>query len=260
MVASAVPDLWAAVEFCSLGRTFGSVDAVKDANFTIPAGTTFGLVGPNGAGKTTLIRMATGLLRPTSGSVRVRGTDVWPGSRRVKREIGVLPEGLELFDRLKGGELLEYTGMLRSMPAAHVRSRAEELLDVLGLGQARDRLVVDYSKGMRKKIGLAAALLHNPSVLFLDEPFEGVDPVSAATIRGVLERFRARGATIILSSHVMTTVEFLCSRVAVIDRGRILAEGTIAEVAGGRTLDEAFVEMVGGVDADEAEVLPWLGC
>ncbi len=196
-------------------------------DLTLPAGKFVGLVGPNGAGKTTTLSMITGLLRPDQGRIEVAGRDVWQDPAAVKARIGVLPEGLRLFERLSGRELLAYTGRLRGLPGAEVDKRAAQLLDVLDLAGSQHKLVIDYSTGMRKKIGLAAALLHNPDVLFLDEPFEGVDPVSAQTIRGVLERYTASGATVVFSSHVMELVESLCDWVAVMAAGTIRAHGTL---------------------------------
>jgi ABC-2 type transport system ATP-binding protein len=202
--------------------------------------------------------MITGLLRPDAGEVRVDGLDVWRDPARAKATIGVLLEDMRLFDRLTGAELLTYTGLLRNMPADTVTQRSEDLLGVLGLDEAAGTLVVDYSHGMRKKIALAAALLHDPSVLFLDEPFEAIDPVSARTIRAVLERYTAGGATVVFSSHVMETVERLCDRVAIIDRGRVVTEGTIEEVRGPGTLEDTFVRLVGATDLGSKE-LGWLG-
>lgn len=192
-----------AVRVQGLWKRFGEQTAVAGIDLELPAGRFIGLVGPNGAGKTTTLSMVTGLLRPDQGKVEVVSHDVWRDPVEVKSRIGVLPEGLRLFERLSGRELLAYTGRLRGLPGAEVDKRATQLLDVLGLAGAQHKLVVDYSTGMRKKIGLAAALLHNPEVLFLDEPFEGVDPVSAQTIREVLERYTRSGATVVFSSHVM---------------------------------------------------------
>ncbi len=241
-----------------LRKTFGDKVAVAGLDLDIPRGCFFGLVGPNGAGKTTTLSMVTGLLRPDAGTVQIEGTDVWRSPQEAKRQIGVLPEDLRLFDRLSGPELLTYNGLLRGMQAATVAERSRELLDVLDLNGAGGTLVVDYSHGMRKKIALAAALLHNPRVLFLDEPFEAIDPVSARTIRSLLERYTDGGATVVFSSHVMELVERLCDRVGIMHQGRLIAEGPLDRVRAGRSLEDAFVELVGAGAADTKE-LGWLG-
>jgi ABC-2 type transport system ATP-binding protein len=250
-----------AVRIRGLRKHFGEQAAVDGIDLDVPAGQFVGLVGPNGAGKTTTLSMVTGLLRPDSGTVEVVGHDVWRDPVAVKSRIGVLPEGLRLFERLSGRELLVYTGALRGIPSAEAERRATQLLDVLDLAGAQHKLVVDYSTGMRKKIGLAAALLHNPEVLFLDEPFEGVDPVSAQTIRRVLERYTDSGATVVFSSHVMELVESLCQWVAVMATGSIRAHGPLADVRGeAPTLHEAFLELVGaGERAAAGDSLDWLG-
>ncbi|MDB1088170.1 ABC transporter ATP-binding protein [Streptomyces sp. ACA25] len=249
-----------AVRVRGLWKSFGDQVAVSGIDLDLPAGRFIGLVGPNGAGKTTTLSMITGLLRPDSGRVEIVGRDVWQNPVDVKSRIGVLPEGLRLFERLSGRELLTYLGRLRGLQGAEVEQRTGQLLDVLDLSAAQHKLVVDYSTGMRKKIGLAAALLHNPEVLFLDEPFEGVDPVSAQTIRGVLERYTASGATVVFSSHVMELVESLCDWVAVIAAGRIRARGTLAEVRGeADSLQSAFLQLVGAHDRPAGAQLDWLG-
>jgi ABC-2 type transport system ATP-binding protein len=243
-----------------LWKRFGEQVAVAGIDLELPAGRFIGLVGPNGAGKTTTLSMITGLLRPDQGRVEIGGADVWSDPAAVKPRIGVLPEGLRLFDRLSGRELLAYTGRLRGLPGDEVDARAAQLLDVLDLAPAQHKLVIDYSTGMRKKIGLAAALLHNPEVLFLDEPFEGVDPVSAQIIRGVLERYTASGATVVFSSHVMELVESLCDWVAVLAAGRIRAHGPLAEVRGdAASLQDAFLHLVGATGRDTGGSLDWLG-
>lgn len=253
------PDQGYAVSVHNLWKSFGEQVAVAGIDLELPAGRFIGLVGPNGAGKTTTLSMVTGLLRPDDGTVLITGHDVWTDPVAVKSRIGVLPEGLRLFERLSGRELLAYTGRLRGLPGAEVDKRAAQLLDVLDLSAAQNKLVVDYSTGMRKKIGLAAALLHNPEVLFLDEPFEGVDPVSAQVIRGVLERYTRSGATVVFSSHVMELVESLCDWVAVMAAGRIVAQGPLADVRGeASSLQDAFLSLVGATERGGQD-LDWLG-
>ncbi len=241
-----------------LRKAFGGVVAVDGVSLTVPRRSFFGLVGPNGAGKTTTLRMATGLLRPDEGVAWVDGIGVWEDAVEAKRRIGVLPEDVPLFDRLSGRQLLTYMGLLRGLPREVVDERTAQMLAVLGLEDAGGKLVVDYSQGMRKKIGLAVALLHAPRVLFLDEPFESVDPVSARVLRAVLERHRAGGGTIIFSSHVMELVERLCDRVAIMHRGSIVATGDLDEVRGDRSLEDTFVELVDAAPTGEG-ALEWLG-
>ncbi|MDR8408530.1 ABC transporter ATP-binding protein [Nonomuraea sp. 3-1Str] len=248
-----------AVRTHGLFKRYGPQVAVAGVDLVVPAGSFAGLVGPNGAGKTTTLSMVTGLLRPDGGRAEVGGLDVWRDQLQVKARIGVLPEGLRLFERLSGRELLLYNGRLRGIHKADVERRATELLRVMDLEEAAGKLVVDYSTGMRKKIGLAAALLHNPAVLFLDEPFEGVDPVSASTLTEVLRRFTASGSTVIFSSHVMDLVERLCDWVSVMSGGHIVAQGPLAEVRGGRSLNEAFLQLVGGPRTGGDAGLTWLG-
>ncbi|QIS22911.1 ABC transporter ATP-binding protein [Nocardia terpenica] len=246
-----------ALRLGGLYKRFGGPWVVDGVSLEVPAGSFFGLVGPNGAGKTTTLSMAVGLLRPDAGQAHIFGVDVWSDPVRAKAIVGVLPDGLALPERLTGRELLTYTGLLRGMTPATVAERTQELLAVLELTGAENTLVVDYSAGMRKKIGLATALLHGPRLLVLDEPFEAVDPVSASTIRTILQRFVSGGGSVVLSSHVMALVENLCDNLAVIDRGRVVAAGTVGAVRGEGTLEEAFVRLVGGrVGGDEG--LSWL--
>jgi ABC-2 type transport system ATP-binding protein len=235
-----------AFELRGLVKKFGNKVAVAGVDLAVPAGSFFGLLGPNGAGKTTSLAMAVGLLRPDAGTAYVLGHDVWRAPNQAKRLLGVLPDAVRMFDRLTGLELLTYTGLLRGMPAEEIAARSRELLDVLGLSDAGGTLVVDYSAGMKKKIGLACALLHAPRLLVLDEPFEAVDPVSAATIREILRRFVASGGTVIFSSHVMEVVERLCTHVAILADGVIKVVGTLEDVRGSRSLEEIFVEQAGG--------------
>jgi ABC-2 type transport system ATP-binding protein len=246
-----------ALSLRGLAKRFDTKVAVAGVDLDVPAGSFYGLLGPNGAGKTTTLSMAVGLLRPDAGQARVLGYDVWADPVRAKGLLGVMPDGVRLFDRLSGAELLAYHGLLRGMDPAVVDQRAAELLDVLALDDAGRTLVVDYSAGMRKKIGLACALLHGPRLLVLDEPFEAVDPVSAALIRDILHRYVAGGGTVVFSSHVMATVERLCSHVAILADGRIKRVGPLDQVRGDRSLEEVFVEVVGGRTAT-GEELSWL--
>jgi len=240
-----------------LRKQFGQKVAVDDLTLDVPAGSMLGLLGPNGAGKTTTLAMTAGLLRPDAGTAWVLGADVWQDPAAAKGRMGVLPDGIRMLDRLTGSELLRYSGLLRGMPEAEVVSRAAELLDALGLADAGSTLVVDYSAGMRKKIGLACALIHAPRLLILDEPLEAVDPVSGETIRQILRAFVAGGGTVVLSSHVMELVESMCDRVAIVAEGRLLANGTLDEVRAGMTLQQRFLALVGAHDLG-SETLAWL--
>jgi ABC-2 type transport system ATP-binding protein len=247
-----------AIAVSGLQKSFGAKQAVAWIDLEIAAGSLAGLVGPNGAGKTTSLSMMTGLLRPDAGRVLINGLDVWADPAAAKAVIGVVPDQPRLFERLSGEELLEYAGRLRGLPVDQVRSRAAQLLDVLDLAGDARRLVADYSTGMRKKATLGCALIHNPSVLFLDEPLEGVDPVSADVIRRLLTRYVGSGSTVLFSSHVMELVEQVCDHVSIIDKGEIVATGTTDEVRGGKTLQRAFIDLVGSGATGE-EGLSWLG-
>ena len=247
----------AAMSLRGLVKRFDTTVAVAGLDLDVPAGSFYGLLGPNGAGKTTTLSMAVGLLRPDFGQARILGYDVWADPARAKRLLGVLPDGVRMFDRLSGAELLAYHGLLRGMDPATVDQRSRELLDVLELGTGNRTLVVDYSAGMKKKIGLACALLHAPRLLVLDEPFEAVDPVSAALIRDILQRYVAGGGTVVFSSHVMAVVERLCSHVAIMAEGTVRLQGTLGSVRGDRSLEDVFVQVVGGRIATGSE-LAWL--
>ncbi|MER5323148.1 ABC transporter ATP-binding protein [Streptosporangium roseum] len=247
-----------ALQIAGLAKTFGEKIAVDHVDLTVPQGSFYGLVGPNGAGKTTTLSMAVGLLRPDEGRALVHGIDVWEEPLRARRLMGVLPDGLAMPERLTGRELLTYLGQLHGLSAEEVDRRADELLAVMELdGSAERTLVVDYSTGMRKKIGLATTLLHAPKVLVLDEPLEAVDPVSAATIKRILKRFVEGGGSVLISSHVMALVEELCDTVGVMARGRVVAEGPLNEVRGSRSLEDTFVDLV-GVKIGGGEGLSWL--
>jgi ABC-2 type transport system ATP-binding protein len=235
-----------ALSIRGLTKRFGEKVAVDALDLDVPAGSFFGLVGPNGAGKTTTLSMATGLLRPDAGTVSIHGLDVWSNLIEAKRRVGVLSDGVRLFDRLTGRQLVTYAGLLNGMDRDTVVPRVADLLGLLDLEAAAGTLVIDYSAGMTKKIALACALVHAPSVLVLDEPFESVDPVSAANIRDILDGFVKSGGTVIVSSHVMDLVQRMCDHVAVIAGGRVLAAGPTDEVRGASTLEDRFVELVGG--------------
>lgn len=235
-----------ALELLNVSKRFGDKLAADSVNLTVPSGSFFGLVGPNGAGKTTTLSMATGLLRPDAGTVAVHGLDVWTNLVEAKRRLGVLSDGVRLFDRLTGLQLVTYAGLLHGMERDVVADRAADLLELFDLEAAGGTLVVDYSAGMTKKVALACALIHAPQVLVLDEPFESVDPVSGANIRDILHGFVESGGTVIVSSHAMDLVQRMCDHVAVIANGRVLASGTTDDVRGDSTLEDRFVELVGG--------------
>lgn len=258
----------------ALTRRFGELVAVQDVNLQVAPGQFFGFLGPNGAGKSTTIKMLTGLLAPSSGNIRILGLDFQQHPVEVKRQIGVVPEGMALFGRLTGGEYLNFVGRMYGLDRETAAKRAGELLDFMQLADQPKKLVTDYSHGMQKKLALAAAVIHGPKVLFLDEPFEGVDAVAAGTLKSMLQSMIARGATIFLTSHVLEIVERLCSHVAIIQRGRLVAQGSLDELRstgvearmGGEdvpthveklTLEEIFLRAVGGARADQE--LSWLG-
>ena len=248
--------------------------AVHDVNLRVAAGQFFGFLGPNGAGKSTTIKMLTGLLAPTSGQIEILGLDFSTQTTSVKRQIGVVPEGLALFGRLTGAEYLTFVGRMYGLDRETTAKRTAELLDFMQLANEPKKLVTDYSHGMQKKLALAAAVIHGPKILFLDEPFEGVDAIAAGTLKSMLQRMIAHGATIFLTSHVLEIVERLCSHVAIIHHGALVAQGSLAELragveaqaAGGSeisagsklNLEEIFLRMVGGTRSAEQE-LSWLG-
>lgn len=239
-----------------LVKRYGQTLAVDEVDLEIRQGSIFGVVGPNGAGKTTTLSMITGLLRPDAGSVTVLDHDVWADPTAAKRSLGVLPDRLRLFDRLTGAQLLYYSATLRGLDGATARERSTDLAEAFGLGEALGRQVADYSVGMAKKIALAATLIHSPRVLVLDEPFESVDPVSAATITDILRRYTRGGGTVVLSSHSMELVQRTCDSVAIIVGGKVLASGTMAQVRGRKSLEDKFVELAGGRVV--AESMEWL--
>jgi ABC-2 type transport system ATP-binding protein len=243
-----------------LTRRFGDFIAVNNLNLEVRRGSFLGFLGPNGAGKSTTIKMVTGLLAPTEGQIEILGHDVVTEAMVVKRLIGVVPEDLNLFDRLTGAEYLTFVGRMHDLERHVIAARAAELLHVMDLEHKPKALIVEYSHGMRKKISLAAALIHNPRVLFLDEPFEGVDAVAARTIKNLLERMRERGVTIFLTSHILEIVERLCEDIAIINHGRIVVAGRLEELRAqaGTNLEDYFVNLVGG-ERPRTDTLSWIG-
>jgi ABC-2 type transport system ATP-binding protein len=266
-----------AVITTGLTRRFGEFTAVQDVNLSVAPGQFFGFLGPNGAGKSTTIKMLTGLLAPTSGSIQILGLDAIANPIEVKRQIGVVPEGLALFGRLTAAEYLHFVGRMYGLDAATTAARTTELLDFMSLANETKKLITDFSHGMQKKLALAAAVIHGPRVLFLDEPFEGVDAIASGTLKAMLQGMIARGATIFLTSHVLEIVERLCSHIAIIDRGHLIANGSLEELRAGvqsvqarsadhassqtLTLEQIFLSIVGneaGAQQPEQE-LSWLG-
>ncbi|GIU92559.1 MAG: ABC transporter ATP-binding protein [Acidimicrobiia bacterium] len=250
-----VPAVWTR----SLTRRFGKTVAVDGLDLSIARGEFYGLLGQNGAGKTTTIKMIVGLLRPSDGTAGVGPHDTWRDPLEVKRRIGVLPEEFNLYERLTGAELLDFTAAMHGLPKQEAKERRDRLLEMLDLADAANKLVADYSRGMRKKVALAAAIIHGPEVLFLDEPFEGVDPVSARLIQQLLVRYTEAGATIVFSGHEMHLVERLCTRIGIMVKGRLAVEDTpegLCARTGTTNVEDAFIVAVGG-DPDRGE-LSWL--
>jgi ABC-2 type transport system ATP-binding protein len=263
-----------AVETFELVRRFGDFTAVDRVNLRVAAGSFFGFLGPNGAGKSTTIKMLTGLLAPTEGRVRVTGRDIASEPNEVKRRIGVVPEDLNLFERLTGAEMLSFTGRMYGLGREEIAPRSRELLELMELDSAPRRLVVEYSHGMKKKLALACALIHRPEILFLDEPFEGVDAIASRTLKDLLSRLTSRGLTVFLTSHVLEIVERLCTDIAIISEGRLVASGPLEELrrgisvgdspegeggGGALSLEDYFIKVVGGSHGAGADALRWLG-
>jgi ABC-2 type transport system ATP-binding protein len=248
-----------AIETSALTRRFGTLCAVDAIDLQVERGTFYGFLGPNGAGKSTTIKMLTGLLASNSGSMRILGEDITIPEKAlaVKRRVGVVPENLSLFENLTGREYLTFIGRMYLLPKSTVRERTNELLAMMDLQNEEKKLALEYSHGMRKKLALAAALLPNPELLFLDEPFEGVDAVASRVIRDILKRSVERGATVFLTSHVLEIVERLCSSVGIIARGKLVHQGPMAELRLNKTLEERFLEVV-GAEQLENQKLSWL--
>src|SRR5713226_1647767 len=271
-IANSGPGTLAVATF-DLVRRFGDFAAVDHIDLKVKRGSFFGFLGPNGAGKSTTIKMLTGLLGPTSGKIQVLGRDIETEPLEVKRRIGVVPEDLNLFERLTGAEMLAFTGRMYGLQKSEIAERAPELLSLMDLQDEPKKLIVEYSHGMKKKLSLACALIHRPEILFLDEPFEGVDAIASRTLKDLLTKLTARGLTVFLTSHVLEIVERLCSDIAIISQGRLLAAGPLNELRKGiqiaddgrqegqpMSLEDYFIHVVGGTrSAGEEEVLQWLG-
>jgi ABC-2 type transport system ATP-binding protein len=246
-----------------LRKVFRGRPAVDGISLRVARGRFFGFLGPNGAGKSTTIKMLTGLLRPTAGEAWIEGHSLRGDLLAIKRVIGVLPEELPLYERLTGEEYLHFAGRMYGLDKAETRRRTDELLEFLSLAEERGKLIVDYSQGMKKKVALAAALIHSPRVLFLDEPLNGIDPVSGRVVTDLLRRLASKGVTLFFTTHVLDVVARLCDEVAIIDRGRIVAQGTLDQIRAQReggqdaTLEDAFLKLV---SADvQREELSWIG-
>lgn len=250
-----------AIETKGLTRAFGDLRAVDGVDLAVPAASFYGFLGPNGAGKSTTIKCLTGLLQPTAGSMRILGVDPVADPVAVKRHVGVVPEDLALFDRLTAAETLAFIGQVYGLERPIVAQRSGELLDLMDLAGAADNMVADYSHGMRKKLSLAAAMLPAPRLLFLDEPFEGIDAVASRQIKDLLAAFVDAGGTIFLTSHILEIVERLCDYIGVIAKGRLVAQGPLQDLrrdAGqGATLEEVFIDLVGAGDV-QRPALEWL--
>jgi ABC-2 type transport system ATP-binding protein len=258
-----------AVETFQLVKQFADFVAVDHINLRVNRGSFFGFLGPNGAGKSTTIKMLTGLLAPSAGTLSVLGLDITKSPMEVKRRIGVVPEDLNLFERLTGAEMLSFTGRMYGLRSEEIAQRSKELLELMDLHGEPGKLIIEYSHGMKKKLSLACALIHRPEILFLDEPFEGVDAIASRTLKDLLSRLTTRGLTVFLTSHVLEIVERLCTDIAIIAQGKLLASGSLDQLRKGIrveddgqspvSLEEYFIHVVGGTrSANEEDVLQWL--
>ena len=246
-----------AIAVRDLRKVYGTKPAVDGLSLTVPRGCFFGFLGPNGAGKTTTIRMLMGLIPPTSGSIEILGMTMPGNDVAIKSRIGLVPDESLLFDHLTGAEFAEFVGRMYNLPRAIAKDRARELIELFELDTHSRKLIGEYSKGMRKRVAMAASLIHRPSLFLMDEPFEGVDAVGARLMKDILIDQVRQGATIFLTSHVLEVVERLCDRVAIIHEGKVVIEGAMSELrTGSETLEDMFVRVVGGVKAGEA--LEWL--
>jgi ABC-2 type transport system ATP-binding protein len=245
-----------AIAVLDLRKVYAGKTAVDGLSLEVPRGCFFGFLGPNGAGKSTTIRMLTGLIPPTSGSIELLGMRLPDQELEIKRRVGLVPDESLLFDRLTGGEFLEFVGRMYGLARPVAMERTRSLLDLFELAESR-KLIAEYSKGMRKRLAMAASLIHRPELFLMDEPFEGVDAVGARLMKEILQDQVRRGATIFLTSHVLEVVERLCDRVAIIDHGRIVRQGSMHELRGGTdSLEDVFVRVVGS--SREFQELEWL--
>ena len=250
-------DAPAAIEIHDLRKLYGSKAAVDGLTLTVPRGSFFGFLGPNGAGKSTTIRMLTGLIPPTSGTIALLGRPLAENEIEIKRRIGLVPDESLLFDRLTGVEFLEFVGRMYGLERPVARERARELLELFELTAQPRQLIAEYSKGMRKRVAMAASLIHRPELFLMDEPFEGVDAVGARLMKDILLDQVRHGATVFLTSHVLEVVERLCDRVAIINEGKIVREGAMQDLrSASETLEDVFVRLVGAGHAFER--LDWL--
>jgi ABC-2 type transport system ATP-binding protein len=245
----------AALELRAVTKRFGEKVAVSDLSLSVPKGQFLGLLGRNGAGKSTTLKMVTGLLRPTSGTIHVLGFDLARDAIAAKRHIGVMPEDMALLEMLTGPQYLTFVGRMYGLADDVIAARQRELFDVLDLRPMGSAVIGDYSFGMKKKVALSAALLHDPKILFLDEPFEGIDPVTSRTIKDILLALQKKGTTLVLTSHILEIVERLCPHVAILHDGALRGFGTVEELSRGGTLESLFVDLVGG---PKSGVLSWL--
>jgi ABC-2 type transport system ATP-binding protein len=267
------PGNLSAISCNGLTRRFGEFTAVDGVSLSVAPGQFFGFLGPNGAGKSTTIKMLTGLLEPTAGEIEILGERFSAGTLELKRQIGVVPEGMALLGRLTAPEYLRFVGRMYGLDRETTNRRTEELLEFMSLAHEPKKLITDFSHGMQKKLALAAAVIHGPKVLFLDEPFEGVDALAAGTLKAMLQGMIHRGATIFLTSHVLEIVERLCSHVAIIHKGRLVANGSLEELRAGvalqsiegprtlqekLTLEEIFLNIVGKGQDEAVPELSWL--
>ena len=261
----------AAIQTHGLTRRFGALTAVEDVTLSVATGQFFGFLGPNGAGKSTTIKMLTGLLEPSAGTMEILGQPFGAGAMNLKQQIGVVPEGMALLGRLTAPEYLRFVGRMYGLDRETVNLRTKELLEFMKLADERRKLVTDFSHGMQKKLALAAAVIHGPRVLFLDEPFEGVDAIAAGMLKNMLQGMISRGATIFLTTHVLEIVERLCSHVAIIHQGRLVANGSLEALRAGvasslpgadreqrLTLEEIFLSIVGASGQEQTQELSWL--